>query len=283
MNANAGALKSTPGIEEVQQLIDHMGVDARVIGTRSKADMLAQLHGFVSAKEPRVAVAGGDGTVTEAIQVVAKSDTALAIVAQGTANNVANALRLPMDLPSALRVIQEGEVRPIDLGRAFDRYFIESAGVGLFANALAIYGSANKNVLRGLFAMMKIFLSLRASRVVLTLDGERVEEPSVFCAAANTYRMGAMMPIAPGAKVTDGLLDLVVLGDLSRSELLPYYRAIRKQLHMLMPKASFFRAREIKLESRHRMPVHVDDRVRGATPVTISCEPAALKAVVERL
>jgi len=284
MNDNAGRFKHTAGPDEMRKLLEKLEIDIEVIGTKSEQHMIQTIKELVGKGVKRVAVAGGDGTVTTAIQVLAKTDTALGIVPQGTANNFATALRLPQDLPSALRVLQDGEIRQVDLGHACGRYFAESAGVGLFANALAVYGAkANKNLFRALHALFKIITNLKASRLHLTIDGEKVVEPAVFCVAANTYRIAHGLPVAPGASMTDDQLDLLVLGNVQRNELWPYYLAIRQQMHLTLDKAEIRQAKEIKIESRIKLPVHVDDKVRGSTPVTIRSEPKALKVIVEKL
>ncbi|MGV3617684.1 MAG: diacylglycerol/lipid kinase family protein [Fimbriimonas sp.] len=284
MNAKAGRFKSTVKPEDMRKLLEKLELDIEVVGTQSERHMVETLKDLVAKKAKRVAVAGGDGTIHTAIQILAKTDTALGIVPQGTANNVATALRLPQDLPSALRTLQDGEFRQVDLGHACGQYFVESAGVGLFANALALYGAkANKNLLRSLHAVFKIIVNLRASRLQITVDGERIVEPAVFAVAANTFRMAHGLPVAPGASVTDGKLDLMVLKDLTRGELWPYYLAIRQQMHLTLDKAEMRQGREIKIETRRPVPVHVDDKVRGMTPVVITAEPRALRVIVEKL
>ncbi|WP_025227359.1 diacylglycerol/lipid kinase family protein [Fimbriimonas ginsengisoli] len=284
MNDRAGRFKSTVSTDEMSKLLKHLDLNIAVVGTKSEAHMIAVLKELVAKRADRVALAGGDGTIHTAIQVLAGTQTSMGIVPQGTQNNFATALRLPQDLPSALRTLIEGEPLPVDLGYGCGMYFAESAGVGLFANALALYGAdANKNLIRGMYAIFKIVTNLRASRIRLTVDGELINEPAVFCAAMNTYRFAQSLPIAPSAKVTDGLLDVVVLGDLHRNELIGYYRAIRKQLHVMLPKTRIIQAKSVKIESRRPLPVHVDDKIRGATPVTLECRPGILKVIVERL
>jgi diacylglycerol kinase (ATP) len=290
LNAKAGALKATAGEEEIQRIAHDLALDVQVMTSRSPEETRRILRRLVAEGAPRVAVAGGDGTVSLAVQELAYTDTALAIIPQGTANNFATALRLPLDLPSALRVLQEGVVRAVDLGKVTTnggqatRYFTESAGVGLFADALAIYGpNANKNPLKTLYAVLLLTLSLRARRIQLFVDGELHTERAVLCEAANSFRMAHALPVAPGAKVTDGLLDVVIVGDLHRRELIPYYRAFRAQMHQSLEKVTMLRAREVRIASRHRMNVHGDDRVLGITPVTITAEPRALKVLVDRL
>jgi len=181
-------------------------------------------------------------------------------------------------------VIRDGAVREVDLGKVGDRYFTEAAGVGLFADSLALYGhGSNRNVLRALYTMIKLVLSLRAQRLFITADGEQKVERAVMCTVSNSYRMADSLPVAPEAKVTDEELDVVIVGDLRRRELIPYYRAMRAQLHQKLEKITTFRAREIKIESRHRMNVHCDDRVVGTTPATFTSQPHALKVLVDKL
>jgi YegS/Rv2252/BmrU family lipid kinase len=283
MNANAGKLKLTAGPDEMRRMAGEVGLDCEIVETKSEDEMHATLDRLVAAGVGRVAVAGGDGTVNAAVQHLAKTNTALGIIPQGTANNFANALRLPLDLPSALRVLREGKVQEVDLGFAHGKYFTEAAGVGLFADALTLYGGSNKNPFKGLYTMFRLLLSLRASRIRLTVDGKVVGERAVMCTVANTFRMANALPVAPEARITDGLLDIVILGDLTRLEIWSYYRAFRAQTHLGLPKVNSMRAKEVRIEARRRMAVHVDDKVIGVTPVTITTQPGALKVLVDRL
>jgi len=277
-------LQPSAGIEQLQQMIQEIELDAEVIDTASPEEMTQTIRQLVAAGVEKIAVCGGDGTVSLCVQEVAHTKAVLGIIPQGTFNNFATALRLPQDLPSALRVLQDGEVRNIDLGKVGDRYFTEAAGVGLFADALAIYGEGtNKNFLRGLSAMTNVFLSFKAHRLRLVIDGQSQIERAVMCIVSNTYRMAQGVPVAPGAKLTDGELDVIIVGDLDRNELIPYYRAFRSQLHLNLPKVSTLRAREVKIDARRHLNLHCDDQVIGTTPATICAQPGALKVLVDRL
>lgn len=284
VNDRAGALHATAGIDQLREMVSDLDLDATIIGTQSAAEMRAKIRQLVADGVSRIAVAGGDGTIHHAIQELARKDVVLGIIPQGTANNFATALRLPQDLPSALRLLVEGEVKEVDLGRVRGEYFTEAAGVGLFADALALYGTGtNKDVGRGLYAMARVLFSFRPQRIRLTLDGELMSERATMCTIANTYRMGMAAPMAPYAKVTDGQLDVVIIGDLTPKEYFSYYRALRAQTHVGLPKVQCLRAREVKIESRRPANVHCDDHVIGTTPVTITAEPRALKVLVEPL
>jgi diacylglycerol kinase family enzyme len=187
-------------------------------------------------------------------------------------------------LPSALRVLKDGVVQSIDLGKVRNRHFTEAAGVGLFADALALYGpDASKSLIRAARTVAHLLFSYHAYGIRLIADGKPIVERAVLCTVANTYRTGSALPIAPEAKVTDGKLDVVIVGDLKRSEIIPYFRAVLATRHLNLPKVTSLRAKEVRIETRRPMRVHCDDQIVGTTPVTIQADAKALKVLVERL
>jgi diacylglycerol kinase (ATP) len=288
LNNKAGALHASPGAENVRRLVQEAELDAEVQETSSPQQMRALIRHSIGNGVEKIVVAGGDGTVAIAAQELAFSDVALGIIPQGTFNNFATALRLPQDLPTALRALPDAEIRAVDLGRVQwkrqQRYFTEAAGVGLFADLLAVYGAGtNKNLARGLYAMFRVLTSLRPRRITLNVDGKTITRRAAMCTVANCYRLGQAIPVAPGAQVTDGELDVVLVESLKHHELLPYYRAIRAQMHSNLPKVTILRGRDIGITSRHHLNVHCDDHIIGNTPVHITVQPQALKVLVGRL
>lgn len=281
LNTRAGATHASLGAEQLRRMARNVGFKAEILETRSVEQMQAMVRRLVREEVPRIGVAGGDGTVRVAVQELAHTKTALGILSQGTFNNFATALRVPHNLPSALKALYLGDASLVDLGRIGDRYFTESAGVGLFSDGLAILGEDNhKNIFRGLYTALRVALSLRVHPMRITVDGEVHEERVALCEVANIYRMGTGLPIAPEAELDDGTLDIVLIGDIRRGELIDYIKAIRAQLHVDLPKVTMLKARrEVKIESRHRRLVHCDDELIGVTPVTISVEPKALRVL----
>jgi YegS/Rv2252/BmrU family lipid kinase len=288
LNAKAGALSVSLSVEQVQQMAEEIGLEAHVLAPTSIEEMMEMVHSH-QAPGARIAVAGGDGTVARVVQELAHGETILGILPQGTFNNFATALRLPMDLPSALRVLKDGMVQEVSLGKietddGQSRYFAESAGVGLFADALALYGEGtNKNFWRGLKAMTRVVASFEARRLRLEVDGQVTAEHAVMCLVANTYRTAQAIPVAPEARLTDDELDVIIVGDLKRGELLKYYRAFRAQVHLKMPKVTALRGKTIRLQSQKHLNAHCDDSIVGSTPATITVQPRALKVLVDRL
>ncbi len=281
MNARAGLHKDTLTPEQMRELVNKLGIEAEILETDSEAHMCESIRRLQNGGVERLAVAGGDGTIHAAVQCLACTQTELAIIPQGTRNNFAHALGLPMEPEHALALLREGRVINVDLGKAHGTFFTEAAGVGLFADVLDAYGQANKSFWRGSFAILRIFFAARPKRLRLTIDGQLDAEKAVMCTVANGYRIGAGAPIAPGASVVDGKLDLVILGALSRLEIVRYYREIKQKGNVNLPKIRRMRAREVRIEAAIPLAMHVDDQVVGTTPAAIEVVPEALRVVVK--
>lgn len=286
MNTHAGALHAPVGGEQLIRMARDEGFAVRIIQTHGQEQMGREIERLVELGTPRIGIAGGDGTVEAAAQHLAHTNTALGILSQGTFNNVATALGIPHNLPAALRILCRGRVQAVDLGKIGDKYFAESAGIGLFADGLALYGQGtNKNLWRGLSAGLRILFSSRSQPVCLIIDGNpAIEERMVLCEIANTYRIAQAVPIAPHATISDGVLDVVVIGNIRRRDILPYLKAMRAQMHLDLPQVHVYQARrEIRIETPHRKSnVHADDCLVGATPVVVKVVPGALKVLVSR-
>lgn len=283
-NRKAGYFKTGPALAQFKQVAKQVGLDTGIIGTQSEAEMMQLIQHCKEAGVKKLAVAGGDGTVAAAVQELAYTNIPFGIIPLGTFNNFATALRIPPDLASAMRAIKEGHTQLISLGKAKDVYFTESAGIGLFAEALSISNvGQTKSLIHSLWTILRLAITLPTHRIKLTVDGQSYIDKAVMCTVANSFRMGPALPIAPEARLTDDLLDVVVAGDLTYSELIPYYRALRSQVHPALPKIKTCKAKEVTIESLWQLDVHADDRVIGQTPITITVAPKALRVIIDKL
>ena len=284
LNIKAGFLKATPQIEQIQEMARSIDLNVDVIIPNNPAHLRKLVRENVASGAKKIGVAGGDGTVALAVQELAHSQTKLAILPMGTANNFATALHLPIDLPSSLRVLKEGEVRQVSLGKIGNRYFTEAAGVGLFADALSFYGSGtNKNLFKALTSLARLLLNFQRYQIELIVDGQKYKEKAILCTVANSFRFASAIPIAPQAKLTNDNLVVVILGDIHRREVWKYLMAIRSQLHLNLPKVTTLTAQHITIKCKHKLNVHADDQIIGTTPVDIEVQPKALKVLVDRL
>ncbi len=233
-----------------------------------------------------VAAAGGDGTVRSVAQALIHSDLRLGVIPVGTANNIARSLDIPFEMDAALQRITVGRERKIDIGRVGDSCFLEGAGVGLFADAMEAIGGSELRP----YQMMRILRLLgplwwrpRVRSLRLTLDDVPQSEQAVMVALANIPYLGEGVPIAPEARLDDGLLDIVIVGEMTRWELANFARAALRGTHLALPKVRRLQARTAEICRVHprlnSLPVHADDRIVAQTPARFEIVPAALRVL----
>ena len=163
-----------------------------------------------------VVVCGGDGTVMSAVGAIGKSDAnvKLAIVPGGTANLLAHALEVPLDVEGAVATALEGDERVIDLGACGDTLFALGLGLGLTEKLVSGASSEEKDKW-GKWAYVKAMLEevgAHPTTFSYALDGgEEQTARGVAIVVANAGTISGNIEFAPGAKMDDGKLDLVIL------------------------------------------------------------------------
>ncbi|MCA9069871.1 MAG: YegS/Rv2252/BmrU family lipid kinase, partial [Planctomycetaceae bacterium] len=175
----------------------------------------------VSGPYDVIVAAGGDGTLNEVVNGILEADPhpkiATAILPMGTANDFATSAGLVNFSPvSCLKLAAGGPIRPIDVGRLNERYFINVASGGFGAEVTASTPPEMKGVLGGAAYSLMAFvtaLNFRPYQARLTLDGELHEETLLMLAVGNGRQCGGGYRVTPKAFVDDGLLDVVIAHD----------------------------------------------------------------------
>jgi len=172
-----------------------------------------------------VLVAGGDGTANEAAWSLAGTSVALGLVPVGSGNGLARNLGIPLDARRALPLLARGMRRRIDVGFVNERPFLNAAGAGFDAAiAMAFHERGRRGGRRGILPYVllggRLIFGYRCERFELVAEGQRFEGPALVVAFLNGAQYGAGAMMAPGARLDDGLLDVVVIQDAPHLELL---------------------------------------------------------------
>ena len=129
---NAKSRTGQAAFDEAKRLLEAAGlrlISAKAIKDPSKLD--GAVKQAVAAEAPMVIVGGGDGSISCSVDHVVGSKTVFALLPLGTANSFARTLGIPLDVPGAVDVIVNGQVKPIDLGRIDGDYFANCAAIGI--------------------------------------------------------------------------------------------------------------------------------------------------------
>jgi YegS/Rv2252/BmrU family lipid kinase len=251
-----------------------------VISVTTEAGQARALAADAAQKGYRIVVAaGGDGTINEVVNGLAGSDTALGVLPVGTMNVFAAELGLPRRLRDAWRVIQEGEVRKIDLACANRQYFIQLAGVGLDAQVVKETTWDMKRRLGPLsYLLSAAAIASRKPPKLLVKSGERTEEGS-FVLIGNGRFYGGRIQFFQDARVDDGLLDVLVFQRMSHLDIARYMGNVLMGRHTLLKDVVYFQTRKVRVESDEEVPVEVDGELATVLPVTFRIASSKLKVM----
>jgi diacylglycerol kinase (ATP) len=223
---------------------------------------------------------GGDGTVSEVATELAFSAVPFAIVPSGSGNGLARELRIPRDPARALMAALSAAPRRIDLGEIDGRLFVNVAGIGLDAHVAARFNEAG-NERRGLAGYAALTAGALATYTparyaIATPDGH-VDARAVLVTIANSGQFGNGARIAPGARIDDGLLDLVVVEERSRLGTLCRIPWLFSGTIDRLQNCTLRRIAEATITTGAPMTFHVDgEPIVGGTVLQVRVHPGAV-------
>lgn len=254
-------------------------------GERLAAEGAAAGHAVVT-------VMGGDGTLGEVINGIAASGfkASLGVLPVGTANDFAIYLGIPTDLERAVAIVRAGHLRRVDLG-LFERggrhrYFGTTIGVGLGA-AVARLAQSEADKAHGspftyLRALPRELLRFRPIAVEITGSEVTFRGRALTASISNGEQEGGIFHLAPGARVDDGFLHLLILGDVPSWQR-PWYifQSVRGGAHTLS-KANLYHLKALTVRTLEDAPFYVDgefEPLSAGEVVQVRVEEGRLSAV----
>jgi diacylglycerol kinase family enzyme len=283
-NEDAGEGAST---EELTRIIEgHGHIVGAVVRTSDDAAILRQ------GSTDLVVASGGDGTVSTAARVLARRGIPLAILPNGTANNIARSLGITGSTEDIVKAWATAARRPFDLGRASgpwgERWFIESVGGGLIARSIAAFERQpaeedrpkREELIDAVRMHAEVLSSLKPSAWKMRIDDVAVSGEFLLVAVLNIPFIGPNLELCPHADPTDGEFAVVMADEGHRDALERHlqHRAAEQDIGLGV---GCWRARCVDIEQGDIL--HIDDAVfewpREAR-VSVQIEPAALEVLV---
>jgi len=241
-----------------------------------------------------VVACGGDGTLNEALNGLAGSDTALAVLPLGTANVWAREIGLPLRPVDAARALLDGAVHRVDLGYAeplgnaaprYGRYFLMMAGIGFDAEvtrAVRPHEKRRWGMIAYVLAGIATALKFTGTPMTLHFDGRRLQRRVLLAVIGNTRPYGGLVPITGHAPADGGLLDICLFGGSGFwAEPGHVVRAVVGR-HTASPRVSFFVPPGILVRSSRALPVQLDGDTFGETPMRFRAVPQVLSVLIPK-
>ena len=257
-----------------------------------------------AAEEGRrfIVACGGDGTINEVANGILLSgkDAELGVLPSGTGGDFRRSIEMPDEPREAARALKNGKTRTIDVGkvsfRDFDggpssRFFLNVSSFGLAASIIQRVKTSTSldwlpvDMVRGpaSFALSTLqeVLGLDTTNVRVKIGGrpERSLTTVNFC-VANARYFGGGMKIAPKAKLTDGCLDVVNIGDMKSAKIILNVYTLYRGTHLTLPEVKSTRAKRIEaspLDPDQKIMIEVDGELPGMLPAVFETVPAALR------
>jgi diacylglycerol kinase (ATP) len=273
-------------IPELTRIYSELGVpDIRA--TRFAGDETDITSAAIEDGATTIVVVGGDGTTGNVANAILKSgrDIRLAVMPAGTGNDFAKTLGTDK---ASIRLVAETSVASgntrADVGRIEDRYFLNCVGFGFDVAVLEKIG--DNSWLRGnsvyLVTALQQLFSFEGTRLsIRSTSADRKDEQVMILVIANSPWFGGMFRIAPGASVTDGMLDSVLVQDLPFLRRASILAAVANGTHAGFKECRMERAQSFEVSFAAPPAYETDGELHhaGASSVTVSCIPAALRVV----
>jgi diacylglycerol kinase (ATP) len=292
-NPRSGTHNIEANLPAALQVFHEHGWQVEIQGTHHAGDVQRLATDAVRNRYDVVLVAGGDGSLNEAANALAHGEVALATLPSGTVNVWARQIGMPTPAPlyasqlaDAARSICTGLIRPIDLGRTNERYFLLWSGAGLDAYVTSRVEPRPPWVKRwgvagyGLHALWHA-VQYRGTPATIEIDDQPPwRDRALMVVISNIQLYAGIVRPSPAARVDDGWLDVCIFQGTSFAYTARHFVSIALGRAAQNSNLINQRGRHIHISTKQPTAVHVDAEPIGHTPIDVQVVPRALKVIV---
>ena len=282
-NPIAGKGKALRCRQALEPMLAASGAEYRFHETRRPREGADIARGLTRGAGPEgsdIVAMGGDGTVNEVLNGLSDpANTRLGIIPCGSGNDFAAVMGIPGAPEDALRLILRGEAKFTDYMECGGVRGINAIGTGIDVDILRRYN--RMKLLKGsaayLASLVICLFSFKPKRFrELTDDGERAHSAFIAC-AGNGRHIGGGIPICPEAVADDGLLDIVIVDDISPRRIPGAFVKLMKRRVLELPTTAFRRADRLRVVSDGPMPIQIDGEIYEDLPFDVRLVSGVLR------
>jgi YegS/Rv2252/BmrU family lipid kinase len=279
----------------IRRLLDKAGLKYDHEFTEAPNHATELARGAVSQGYRQVIAVGGDGTIHEVVNGLVdtsgESEAVLGIISAGTGNDFARSIGAHGAYRKTVGQLAMTTEKAVDVGiveyanskgNRKQRIFVNTAGVGLDAAVL----KATKKLFRVVSVIpywisgVYTFARYQPKHMIISIDGQTENKKALGVIINNGYSFAGGMRIAPGADIADGLLDTIVLGDISKLEFIQGLSMVYNGTLGKHPKVSTYKAKNIEINSKEQLYLQADGELLGKAPASFRVLPQALRIAV---
>ena len=275
---------------EIAHRAAQRGLDGDALISERPGQLTALAADAVAGGATRLIVVGGDGSVNEVVNGIADAEgVELAVIPCGTGWDFVRTFDIPRDLDAAVDVALNGVVREIDLGVVTYRTWGGEDARSVFANvasagisgAIAQRANESSKALGGkvsyYWATLSVFFGWQTGEMRVSVDGESRSGKMIDAVVCNGRYLGGGMMMCPEAEPDDGVFDVLLIGDVTKRDLLLVLPKTYKGNHLPHPRLELLRGKVVTVESAEPLPIELDGEQPGTTPARFEVLPRALR------
>ena len=297
INPNAGNGKGKKDWKRISGLFRKNNIDISPGFTSAKGHAMELAREGIANGFRNIITVGGDGTLNEVVNGAFTQDycptsgITLALVPVGTGNDWGRMFGIPLVYEAAVEVIKQRKQMLHDIGlvKYFAgteqkiRYFINIAGLGFES---IVVRKTNKQKERGrnnaaiyFYNLLSSLISYSNTEADIIIDGNRNRARIFSVNVGNGRYCGGGMRQTPEALPDDGLLDITVIREMGRIEIIKSLKVLYDGTILSHPKVDGYRASNLKVESESLLYAEADGESLGHTPVEFSIIPSSVNIV----
>ena len=295
VNPLAGAGRTAKKWPQIMDLLKSIGLRFEYDLTEAPGHAIELAKSAARKGYELVVSVGSDGTINEIANGLYDAgnirDVTLGIISTGAGADYIRTIGIHRHYKEACQrltnprklVVDLGVVEYVINGHTARRLFVNFAGLGFDAEVVKATTQRFKalgSTPSYLMGLLTTFLFYETKQVSLILDGQPEERRVWTILMSNGKYGGGGMLAAPNADPADGLLDVVVIDNLSKLDLLWSLPRLYKGTHLSHPKVTVKRAREIDIQPRQQMSLQADGELLGQAPARVYMLPAALDVAI---
>ena len=286
-NGQAGASTADSVISMAAPALAAVSDKLELVQTHSPEELKTACRNL-SADTDALFVAGGDGTIHNAVQALSdlQDPPPLGIIPSGTCNDFARTLDIPMDLTLAAEALSDGQIKGIDAVNINGQSFLNFAGIGIITDASTNIDSQLKERYGKLSYFMSGLQSMRQTEpfaINLTVDGIEYGEKGVLALVTNGKSIGTHALPMDSIDPADGLLDVFIIQTSSIAAILEWFSLSNPDVPMEeLSHIRHYQGRNIRITTNEPMDIDTDGEIYLKTPADIEVLPQRLKMFVPK-
>ena len=295
INPTAGAGKTKKQWPLINEYLKKIGFDFEGKETEAPGHAIKLADDAVKKGYKNIVAVGGDGTVSEIVNGIYNADglntVTLGIISTGTGADYIRTIGIPGDYEEACNKLINPVTRNVDVGmveclkngQTTSRLFVNFAGIGFDAEIVKATTQKYKamgRVSAYLLGLLSTLVSYKNKEVDIVIGNEKKRRRICTVIMGNGKYGGGGMYTTPKAEIDDGLLDILIVGDLSKPDLIQSLPTLYEGTHLNHPKVSLKKASEVTINPLISMAVQADGDIVGESPATFKIIEEKLHLIV---